>query len=183
MNQGQTITEIELVKQLRDKKDSAFAYLYDQYSGALYGVICRNIGNREQANDLLQEVFIRVFRNIDQYNPEKGRLYTWLMNLTRNLTIDHLRSKANKDSSQNQNIENSVNTINQHYFAETETNSIGLKKIVGQLPENQAELLDLVYFRGFTQQEASETLGLPLGTVKTRVRMGIGTLKKIFKSD
>ncbi|MCC7298205.1 MAG: sigma-70 family RNA polymerase sigma factor [Bacteroidia bacterium] len=182
MNQTQVFTENELIKQLKLRQNNAFTWLYDHYASALFTVIKRNIQNDDQASDLLQEVFIKIYNNIDRYDHEKGRLFTWMMNLTRNLCIDYLRSQTNKNQEKNQNIENSVNTIDSAYSAVTEINAIGLKKIIERLPEQQSEILDFVYFQGYTQQETSDKLNIPLGTVKTKLRMAIITLRGVFKS-
>src|SRR6186997_886444 len=94
--------ETELVLLLKQRTQTAFSYLYDNYSPALYGVIVSIVQDRELANDVLQEVFIKVWRQIDQYNPEKGKLYTWLINICRNASIDTLRSKSYNEQKQNQ---------------------------------------------------------------------------------
>lgn len=169
---------------LKEKRENAFQYLYDNYSPALFGIIRKNITDVNQASDILQEVFVRIFNNINQYDPAKSRLYTWMANLTRNLSIDFLRSRQNQKDKQNQTLENFVdNNDFIPHKVEMETSGIGLKNIVQKLPENQYEVLNLVYFKGFTQQEAAEELGIPLGTIKTRVKMAITTLKKIYQID
>lgn len=185
LNQSQKISEEALVKLLQEKRDSAFRYLYDNYAPALYGIIRKNIADENQASDLLQEVFVRIFKNFDQYDPVKSRLYTWMANITRNLCIDFFRSRQHQKNLQNQTLENSVNDNSEftHYKTEPETSGIGLKNIVQQLPEPQYNALNLVYFKGFTQQEAAEELGIPLGTIKTRVKMAINTLRKIYQTE
>ena len=89
-----------LVVQLQSKDQQAFSYLYDNYSGALNGVIYRLVEDKELAEDILQEAFIKIWNNFSSYDTTKGRLFTWLLNLTRNLTIDTLRSKGYKKQSQ-----------------------------------------------------------------------------------
>lgn len=160
--------------------ENAFSHLYKHYSPAIFGFIKRSIADTEIAGDILQEVFIKIFRNIKQYDSSKGRLYTWMINIARNQVCDHLRSSGFKMQMQNRSLEDSVNTINEQVQTETETSAIGVKELLDKLPETQSELLDLVYFKGYTQQEVAENLQLPLGTVKTRIRNGIGTLKKYF---
>lgn len=173
--------ESTLVSLLLKKDRQAFGYLYDNYSSVLYGLILKIVDNTEVANDILQEVFLKIWKNIDTYEPEKSRLYTWMLNIARNTAIDFLRSKSHQNSSKNQNIEDSVNTINQSIKTEQNTDWIGLKQMVEKLPSDQQKVIELVYLNGFTQAETSEALNIPLGTVKTRVRMAINTLKGIFK--
>lgn len=177
------IPETELLELLRVNDRKGFEYLYDNYSAALYGVIKRNIADDEIAADILQEVFVRIFRYINTYDANKGRLFTWMMNITRNFCVDYLRTKGHKQAQQTQDIEQSEASINARYQAETFTDRIGLKKILDLLPEPQFEVLDLVYMRGFSQQEASQMLNLPLGTVKTRIRTALGVLRKYFNYE
>ena len=173
--------EATLVDLLKKKDRQVFSYLYDNYSGVLYGIILKVAIKQEQANDLLQEVFIKIWRNIESYNPSKGRLYTWMLNIARNTAIDYLRSKQFQKDGKNQNIEDSVNIINQYEKTEQQTDNIGLKQMVEKLPPDQQKVIDLVYLKGYTQDETSKELNIPLGTVKTRVRMAINTLRGIYK--
>lgn len=183
MQQPQSIPETDLVRQLKDNSAAAYEYLYDHYSAALYGFIKRNISDENLASDLLQDVFVRIYRNMEKFDPARGRLFTWMINITRNLCVDYLRSATNNAAGKSQSIENSVNTINKSDHIETKTDPIGLKKLVEALPENQYEAIELVYFKGFTQEEACRKLDIPLGTLKTRVRLAIGSLRKYFKID
>jgi RNA polymerase sigma-70 factor (ECF subfamily) len=173
--------EATLVQLLKQKDRQVFSYLYDNYSGVLYGIILKIVVKPEEANDLLQDVYLKIWRNIESYDADKSRLYTWMLNIARNTAIDFLRSKQFQNSAKNQNIEDSVNTINQQEKSEQKTDSIGLKQMVEKLPNDQQKVIELVYLNGYTQQETSEELNIPLGTVKTRVRMAINTLKSIFK--
>jgi RNA polymerase sigma-70 factor (ECF subfamily) len=182
--EGQRHTdESGIVQLLQQQNEEGFNLLYRNYSGALYGVIKKTISDDDIASDLLQEIFIKIFRNIQKYDTVKGRLFTWMMNIARNHIVDFLRSSGNKQSEKNQNIEDSVNVINHNQHLETDTNTMGLRQWVERLPQKHSELIELIYFQGYTQQEASEILNLPLGTVKTRIRNGIGELKKIFGSE
>ena len=87
-------TEQELISLLKSRDNRAFGYLYDNYSAALFGIITQIVGDMELANDVLQEVFINVWRKIETYDPTKGRLFTWMLNIARNASIDILRSKS-----------------------------------------------------------------------------------------
>ncbi len=175
-----TYSEETLISLLKKKERTAINYLYDNYSKVLYGVIFNGINNEEVAEDLLQEVFIKIWKNIESYDPARGRLYTWMINIARNSSIDYQRSKQNKKDIKNQSIDNSLNDINKSENFEQKTDSIGLKQLVASLPTNHKEIIDLVYFKGYTQDETSKELNIPLGTVKTRVRAAIGTLRTLF---
>jgi RNA polymerase sigma factor (sigma-70 family) len=110
---GTTITynESELVSLLKARDSSAFSYLYDHYSGALYNIILQIVGNAEVANDVMQEVFINVWRKVESYDPTKGRLYTWLLNIARNASIDTLRSRSFQNSRRNQSMPENVDDL------------------------------------------------------------------------
>lgn len=174
-------SETELIAMLKSKDEKAFNYLYDNYSGALYGVILKVLDKEELANDLLQEVFVKIWRSIEQYDSSKGRLYTWMLNIARNSAIDVLRSKSFQQEQKTIDIENSVYLNESRRNTENNTDTLGLKKSVMNLKPEFRILIDLAYFQGFTQEEISKTLQIPLGTVKTRMRNAILELKSVFK--
>lgn len=170
-----------LVQDLIHKKKEAFDYLYEHYSGALFGVINRIVMSDEIANDVLQECFIKIWNGIGAYNADKGSLFTWMLNLCRNKAIDEIRSKAYKKETQNQNIEDYVIKLDENNFVESSIDHIGLKKVVETLKPAYKELIDKVYFEGYTQEETAKELGIPLGTVKTRLRSAIQQLRAVIK--
>lgn len=176
-----TLSENDLVQALRQKDKIGAEALYDMYSGSLYGIIFRIVQHEEIAEDLLQDTFVKIWNSFSLYDPAKGRLFTWMVNVARNLSIDKIRSKDFRNSSKNQDIENTVNVIDEQRSTEINPDLIGVKELVKLLKPEQKSVLDLVYFRGYTHVEASEELGIPLGTVKTRMRMAIITLRKFFK--
>ena len=155
--------------------------MYDMYSSSLYGVIFRIVQHEEIAEDLLQETFVKIWNSFSLYDPSKGRLFTWMVNVARNLSIDKIRSKDFRNSSKNQDLENTVNFIDEQVSTTINPDVVGVRELVDQLKPDQKSVLDLVYFRGYTHVEAAEELGIPLGTVKTRMRMAIITLWKFFK--
>jgi RNA polymerase sigma-70 factor (ECF subfamily) len=173
--------EATLVDLLKKKDRQVFSYLYDNYSAVLYGIILKVVIKEETANDILQDVFVKIWKNIESYDTTKGRLYTWMLNIARNTAIDFLRSKQFQKESKNQNIEDSVNTINQKENSQQQIDTIGVASLVEKLPPDQKNVIDLVYFKGYTQDEASKELNIPLGTVKTRIRTAIIALRGVFK--
>lgn len=181
------VSESVLIEKLGRRDPQAFQWLYDQYSAALYGVLLKIVQEEEQAEDLLQEAFIKIWNNLDAYDATKGRLFTWLLNITRNTAIDSIRaSKAAHRPNPNKAIrtdEDNVYIIDgQHNTPPANPDHIGVKEVVGQLRPDRKELIDLVYFKGYTHEEAAETLNLPLGTVKTRIRAALQELKQLFHS-
>jgi len=171
--------EDELVLLLKQREQSAFSYLYDNYSSALYTFIVSVLQDREFANDVLQEVFVKIWRQIEQYDAEKGRLFTWMINIARNASIDTLRSKSYNTQKQNRELTENVYSAAGTFNIETDT--IGLRKLITNLKEEQKVLVELAYFQGYTQEEISKLLNIPLGTVKTRLRSALIQLRALLK--
>ncbi len=105
MNLQLSYSEQELVALLQQRNEKAFSYLYDNYSGALYGIVNGIVTDKEIANDVLQNVFVNIWRKIESYDASKGRLFTWMLNVARNAAIDELRSKGYRDSQKNKSLE------------------------------------------------------------------------------
>ncbi len=179
MNTGITYQEGELVALLKQRHESAFNYLYDHYSGSLYSVIVNVVSDRELANDLLQEVFVKIWRQIETYDNNKGRLFTWMLNVARNASIDAVRSKNYQQGLLNKEL--TENVYDAGGSTQTNTDKIGLRKIVYKLKDDYRVLIELSYFEGFTQDEISKMLKIPLGTVKTRLRSALIQLKQVIK--
>jgi RNA polymerase sigma factor (sigma-70 family) len=180
MDVNKDLTEQALVQKLLNRDKNAMSVLYDRYSSALYGVIHRILETDELAEDVLQEAFLKIWKNIDSYDADKGRLFTWMLNIARNLSIDKLRSKEFKNSRQNQDIDNNVYAVDSQSRVEYNPDLIGLKQLVEKLKTDQRQIVELVYFSGYTQAEVAEKTGIPLGTVKTRLRAAINELRKVF---
>ena len=179
MNTGQLYHESELVSLLKQRHEHAFNYLYDHYSGSLYSVISGIVPDRELANDLLQEVFVKIWRQIESYDNTKGRLFTWMLNVARNASIDAIRSKNFQQSQQNREL--TENVYEAGGSVQINTDKIGLRKIVHKLKDEYRVLVELSYFEGYTQDEISKMLKIPLGTVKTRLRSALIQLKEVIK--
>ncbi len=174
-------SEDELVMLLRNKDQQAFSYLYDNYAGALNGVIYRMVENTELGEDILQEAFLKIWNNFPQYDHTKGRLFTWMLNITRNLTIDTLRSKGYKKQQKISSDENSVSNYRDDTYSAERFDSMGIRKQLSNLKPEQRSIIDLAYFNGYTQDEISKEMGIPLGTVKTRMRSAILELRKMLQ--
>lgn len=168
------------MSQIRSRNEKAFAYLYDNYSAALYGVIHSIISDHETANDILQDVFVNIWRKIDLYDPAKGRLFTWMLNIARNAAIDKLRSRSFRDGLKNQPISENVDTGNSPAFNPV-ISDVGLRKVVSRLKEEQRVLIDLSYFQGYTHEEIAKAMNIPLGTVKTRIRSALIQLRTLIQ--
>ena len=150
------------------------------YSASLFGVISRIVIDTAVAEDVLQDTFVKIWNSFSSYNTEKGRLFTWMVNIARNLAIDKIRSKDFKNQGKNQELENNVTFIDEQRNTVYKPELLGIKDLVETLKPEQKSILDLVYFKGYTHVEAADELGVPLGTIKTRLRMAIIELRKYF---
>lgn len=175
-----SLSEEELVLALRHREKIAIEALYDMYSSSLFGVISRIVNDTAVAEDVLQDTFIKIWNSFSSYRAEKGRLFTWMVNIARNLAIDKIRSKDFKNQAKNHELENNVTFIDEQRSTVYKPELVGIKEMVETLKPEQKSILDLVYFKGYTHIEAADELGVPLGTIKTRLRMAIIQLRKYF---
>jgi len=169
-------SEQELIAALRAREEQAYSYLYDNYSGALYSIVNQIVADNELANDVLQEVFINIWRKIESYDSSKGRLFTWMLNIARNASIDMVRSKSFQNAKKNQELPDNVNSQ-----VILDTDHIGLRKTLENLKEEHRILIELAYFKGYTHEEIAEIEAIPLGTVKTRIRNALLQLRQFLK--
>lgn len=179
MHSNVKYSEEELLGLLRARSRNGFNYLYDNYSDAVYAVILSIIPDRDHAADVLQEAFVKIWKQIDSYDSQKGRLYTWMVQIARNSAIDVVRSKKFQVNQQNRELSDSVYEKGTNDF---NPDKIGLRQQVGQMKPEHKELIELSYFQGYTQEEMSEMLKVPLGTVKTRMRSALIQLRKLYKT-
>lgn len=173
------ISESELLMLLSEKKREGFEILYTNYAATLFGVIDRILKNREMAEDVLSETFLKISNNFNQYNPSKGRLFTWMMNIARHLSIDKLRSKEYKKGLKTYELDSSNEAMGQHATS-VEPSHMDLKTVTSLLEPAQRFLIDLAFFKGYTHAEIAEEFNIPIGTVKTRIRKAILELRKVF---
>ena len=175
------MTQEELLPLIRTNEERAFTHVYDMYSKSLFAVISNLIKDKDEAEDVLQEVFIKIWKNIDSYNESKGRFYTWIVNIARNSSIDKLRSKGYNNSQKNLSSDNFVHLLDDSNKLTNKIDTIGIQDFVKKLKPKCIALIDLLFFKGYTQQEASEELAIPLGTVKTQNRNCINDLRTFLK--
>lgn len=166
-----------LVSQFQDKNEKAFETLYNMYSDSMHGVIYNIVRDNDLAEEVMQDVFIKAWNNSGSYTAKKGRFFTWLLNIARNAAIDKTRSKAFKNSKKNLQADFFVNILENNENLNDKTNAIGIKNFVNKLAKKCIEVIELLYFKGYTQKEASETLDMPIGTIKTRNRNCINELR------
>lgn len=177
MSTKSTYEEHELVASLRKKDEEAFSYLYEHYSGALYGIIKQIVGDIELSNDVLQETFLNIWRRTDSYDESRGRLFTWLLNIARNAAIDKIRSRGFQQAQRQIPLDGEVIQPS----VRPEIDDYGLKKLIFKLKDEQRLLIDLSYFQGYTHEQIATALHIPLGTVKTRIRSALTQLRALMQ--
>jgi len=169
--------EKEIVSLLERGDKKAMNLLYENYADALYGVIKKIISDDDTAQDVLQESFIKIWRYSKKYDASKAKLFTWLYRISYNTAIDKVRSLKNKSDKEIQIETSSVYKITSN---ELNQDVLDIKKHLNSLDEKYQIVLHALFFEGMTQQEASEELDIPLGTIKSRLKIGLRELKKIY---
>ncbi len=180
MTRKTNINEVELVALLKNKSHQGYSILYENYSRTLYEILYKVVQSKDTAADLLQDTFIKIWNNIDRYNPSKGCLFTWMLNISRNLAIDKVRSAAYRKAIKNVALEDYLSQVDEQYQCKAEYDGIGLQKVIERLPPKHKQLIDLVYYKGYTQKEVSQKFEIPLGTVKAGIKIAISQLRRMI---
>jgi len=175
------MTQEELLPLIYKKDDKAFTILYDTYAKSLLGVISAFLKDQEEAEDALQEAFIKIWKNIETYDESKGRLFTWIVTMARNTAIEKLGSKNNTTNIKNLTTDNFVHLLDSYGAKNTKIDTIGIQEFVKKLKPKCIKMIDLLFFKGFSQQEASEELDIPLGTMKNQNRNCIQELRTLLQ--
>lgn len=172
------MTEGQLASSLKAKDRDALSYLYDKYGAALYGAAHRIIQDEEITQEVVQDIFMKIWDKIALYDENRGRLFTWMLNLTRNAAIDKVRSKEIKRSAKTDRMEYSVHTVDAQNNTEIPVDGIGVKELITALEPEQQFVLQKLYFEGYTHSEVAEEYDIPLGTVKSRLRSALKHLRR-----
>ena len=168
----------QIVSLLQAKDKRALHLIYEHYAPVLINVILRVVCDKPMAEDVFQEALLKVWKNSHSYNAEKGSLFTWLTRVCRNAAIDKTRSK---DFRQTEKSKTAVDLVSIAGLSDREdVEHLYMHQLVDQLPVIQRKLIDLAYFQGYTQKEIAEKLDMPLGTVKTRIRLALKHLRSII---
>ena len=171
------IEEKDLILRLKNQDKDALSYLYDKYGAALYGAAQRIVQDEDVTAEVVQDIFLKIWNKIGMYDSKKGRLFTWMLNLTRNASIDKIRSKEIKRSAKTDSIDEYVYTIDRQNSTETSVDGIGVRELMDDLVEEQRFVLLKVYFEGFSHSEIADEYDIPLGTVKSRLRSALKHLR------
>ena len=172
----------DLISLVRERDAHAFATLYDRHARAAYSLAYRMIGERQAAEDLVQDAFLKLWRGASSYRPERGNVRSWLLAIVHNQAIDQIRSSASRRRTQEKVEASAPRFQPSEAFAESWRNARRdrVREALRSLPEEQLRVLELSYFGGFKHAEIAELLGLPLGTVKGRMRLGLQKLRGLL---
>ncbi|HKN84069.1 MAG TPA: sigma-70 family RNA polymerase sigma factor [Pyrinomonadaceae bacterium] len=178
---AQDVHDIELLEAIAAKDEAALGRLYDRYRVILFGLLMRILNNREEAEDVLQEVFLQVWRKATDFDQTRGRPFTWLVTLARSRGIDRLRTLAARERLAEAGARQSSEEISDAASDAFKSEQRDLvTDALAQLPDEQKRPIMLAYFDGLTQSEIATRLGTPLGTVKTRMRTGLMRLRELL---
>ena len=173
--------DVELLKAIAAKDEASLALLYDRYRVILFGLLMRILNNREEAEDVLQEVFLQVWRKAGDFDENRGRPFTWLVTLGRSRGIDRLRTLAARDRVAEAGAREASEEVSDAATDAFKSEQRGLvTNALAQLPDEQKRPIILAYFDGLSQSEIATRLGTPLGTVKTRMRTGLMKLRELL---
>lgn len=169
--------DLELIKRLKNQDSQALSVLYDKYSGALYGVIIRICKNEELAQDLLQETFLKIWQKSNQYDPEKGKFFTWSYRIARNITLNALRNPSKLIQNED------LSVYSDKESNEPELDVLELNGSLKKLEPHHQKALELVYFNGLTHREAHQEMDVPLGTFKSYIRQALKKLRETYQKE
>lgn len=173
------ISEEHIITLLQKQDTHAISLLYDRYAATLYGIVLRIVKTETLAQDVVQEAFVKAWRHRMNYEPTKGTLFTWLLNIARNTAIDKTRSLDFRAKGKIQSLDSNV--FNKDTWSiEFNPDGIGLDALIRKLEEKYRIIVELIFYKGFTQNEVTEHLDIPLGTVKSRLRIALRELRKYF---
>jgi RNA polymerase sigma-70 factor (ECF subfamily) len=179
------LADEESISLVRRGDAEAFAVLYDRHSRPAYSLAYRMMGERQTAEDLVQEVFLKVWRGAGSYRAERGSVRTWILSIVHNRGIDQLRSTASRRRMQEKVEASAPRSQPSEAFAQSWRNSQReqVREALKTLPPEQLKILELAYFSGYTHVEIAGLLDLPLGTVKGRMRLGLKKMRNYFGSQ
>jgi RNA polymerase sigma factor (sigma-70 family) len=174
------LSEDMLVVGLKNNDNLAMSALYQMYSDSLYKIISTIVVIEEVAQDLLQETFIKIWNSFKLYDASKGRLYTWMARLARNLSIDYLRSSNHRNSAACEDLSEVSHQVDMTFQTNYNPELIGVKDMTRILSKDQKSALELVYFQGYTHVQAAEELNITLGILRSRLQSSLNELRKAY---
>ena len=183
-----TVDDVQLIRRIERAQSGALQELYDRYNRLVFSVAFAIVGDRGIAEEITLDVFVQVWKRAGTYQPDRAKVSTWLIAITRNHSIDILRWQKSRPETDSLNwdgisLQNGPAAHNLEEHVELSLERDRVRRALSQLPDDQRETLIMAYFRGYTQSQISEALGQPLGTIKTRIRLGMQKLRKLLEGD
>jgi len=172
--------EDQIIRFLADRDERAIELIFENYFIAMMNAIRTVVKQEAAAEDVLQQVLVKIWEKGHTFDSTKAGLFTWLIRVSKNAAIDSTRAKNYSKHSKSESIDNFVFNGEAIHQKGIQERNAGVWESVDQLPDAQRSLIDMAYFQGYTQQEISKELDIPLGTVKTRMRAALKTLRRIF---
>lgn len=184
VRQRLTLADEDLISLVEEEDQDAFAALYDRHSRSAFSLAYRMMGQRQAAEDLVQEAFLKVWRSSGGYRVSRGSVRTWILSIVHHRGIDLIRATSSRQRTKELFEASAVKTQPSEAFSEVWKNSQAeqVREALKTLPPDQLKILELAYFSGYTHVEISEMLNIPLGTVKGRMRLGIKKIRAYFES-
>ena len=170
------------MQRIAGQDQHALSELYTRFGGVVYSLALRVVQNNVMAEEVTQDIFLKVWNQAERWDPDKGKLTSWLLTITRYTAIDRLRKEQRRPELAQTNYDDLANVLpsNMRVGDSTWQNGQILRELLGRLPDDQSQVIELAFFQGMTHSQMADSLNLPLGTVKTRVRLGLQKLKQMW---
>lgn len=186
MTDSPAAADLHLMQRIRGRDKQALTDLYDQYGRMVYGLAVRVLNDDGRlAQEVTQDTFLKAWNQADQWNPEKGKLTTWLLTITRRTAIDLLRREQRRPEISPGEFDDVLGVVGERAVMDDPLWQDGrlLRTLLAQLPGEQRQAIELAFFYEMSHTEVAERLNLPLGTVKTRIRLGLQKLKTLWTAE
>lgn len=170
----------DIIQLLKDQNEEGLSLLYDDYAATLLGIITGIVKSKNIGEEILQQTLLKAWNNINSYDADKGNFFSWLAVIARNSAIDQVRLKGFQNHQKIKDLDNVGEVMT---TPAAPSSSMDAQSLLASLEEKHQQVLDLVYLQGYSQRDAAEKLDIPLGTVKTRIRLGIATLRDNLKNE
>jgi RNA polymerase sigma-70 factor (ECF subfamily) len=173
---GSRPSDHELLRRIRQQDETALSALYDRYADLVYSLALRTLQNSAMAEEVTQDTFVKIWYHAEDWNPAHGKFSSWLLTVTRYTAIDRWRMEQRQPASSSVPPETLPDG---HHESSTQADGEEIRRLISQLPAEQAQLIECAFFHGMTHSEIAHGFQLPLGTVKTRLRLGLAKLREL----
>jgi RNA polymerase sigma-70 factor (ECF subfamily) len=184
VTQAEGLSDEALIAQLRERNTQAFGMLYDRHSRVAFGLAYRMLGDPSAAEDIVQEAFLSLWRQAESFQPERAAARTWLLSIVHHRAIDRLRRASTREEVPEAAVEGTQDQVDESIDVEHQVgvslDAEQVRKALGSLPTDQRHAIELAYFGGLSHSEIARKLGVPIGTVKGRLRIGLQKMRALL---